>query len=208
MGSENGMGAAGPAAADLKPERTIRLANDGDALAIAEIYAPFVTDSAVSFEMEPPDAAEMTKRLHKVLVRTPWLVAEDAGRVIGYAYGTRHRERAAYDWSIEVSAYVRADAQRGGVARTLYEKLFAILAEQGFYSAFAGITLPNAASVGFHQALGFTPIGVFQKIGFKFGVWHDVGWYERALQPYAQPSAPPIPITDPRIRLDLPAKLA
>jgi phosphinothricin acetyltransferase len=95
---------------------------------------------------------------------------------------------------------VRPDVQRGGVARELYEKLFEILVRQGFYSAFAGITLPNPASVAFHEALGFTKIGVFHKIGFKFGVWHDTGWYERTLQPYAAPSTPPIPITDPSMQ--------
>jgi phosphinothricin acetyltransferase len=142
----------------------------------------------------------MAQRMKKVLERTPWLVTEEYGRVLGYAYGSKHREREAYQWSIEVSAYVRTDVQRGGVARGLYEKLFQILVRQGFYSAFAGITLPNPASVGFHEALGFRKIGVFHKIGFKFGEWHDTGWYERALQPYAAPSTPPIPITDPAMQ--------
>jgi phosphinothricin acetyltransferase len=176
------------------------MAGASDAAAIAEIYAPHVTDSPASFEMVPPDANEMAQRIAKVLERTPWLVSEENGRVLGYAYGTKHREREAYQWSIEVSAYVRSDVQRGGIARGLYEKLFAILVQQGFYSAFAGITLPNAASVGFHEALGFKKIGEFHRIGFKFGRWHDTGWYERALQPYALPTTPPIPITDPSMQ--------
>jgi L-amino acid N-acyltransferase YncA len=187
-------------AAGLSSARVIRMARVSDAAAIAEIYAPHVTDSPASFELVPPDAHEMAQRMKKVLERTPWLVTEEYGRVLGYAYGSKHREREAYQWSIEVSAYVRTDVQRGGVARGLYEKLFQILVRQGFYSAFAGITLPNPASVGFHEALGFRKIGVFHKIGFKFGEWHDTGWYERALQPYAAPSTPPIPITDPAMQ--------
>jgi len=190
------MGSTGSSTAELSLDRSVRLAHLGDAAAIAEIYAPYVTDNAVSFEMEPPDAAEMAHRISRVLDRTPWLVAVEAGSVIGYAYGTKHRDRFAYQWSVEVSAYVRTDVHRGGVARALYDRLFTILTLQGFYSAFAGITLPNAASVGFHEAMGFKPIGVFHKIGFKFGEWHDVGWWERPLQSYATPRTDPIPITD------------
>ena len=180
--------------------RLIRMARVSDAAAIAEIYAPHVTHSAASFELVPPDANEMAQRIAKVLERTPWLVAEEDGGVLGYAYGTKHREREAYQWSVEVSAYVRSGVQRGGIARGLYERLFQILVRQGFYSAFAGITLPNPASVGFHEALGFKKIGEFHKIGFKFGAWHDTGWYERALQPYAAPTTPPIPVTDPSMQ--------
>ncbi len=179
----------------LNDTHRIRLAAPGDAEELQEIYAPFVTDTAVSFELTPPTAAEVAQRVTSTLERTPWLVYEVDGRVIGYAYASRHRERAAYQWSVEVSAYVRPEGRRGGVARSLYEKLFEILALQGFFSAFAGITLPNDASVAFHVALGFQPVGVFHSIGFKAGRWHDVAWLERALRTYEGPTDPPVPLS-------------
>jgi L-amino acid N-acyltransferase YncA len=174
----------------------IRLAEAADAGEIAAIYRPFVEQSAISFELEPPDAAAMARRIATTLQRTPWLVFERAGAVAGYAYASKHRERAAYQWSVEVSAYVREDLRRGGVARRLYETLFAALAAQNFVNAYAGITLPNDASVGFHKALGFKKVGVYHNIGFKLGRWHDVGWYERPLGNHNVPSGPPIPLPE------------
>jgi phosphinothricin acetyltransferase len=159
----------------------IRLATTDDAAAIATIYAPFVTDSVISFEVEAPDAAEMAARIDHKLPRFPWLVAEEGGAVIGYAYAGLHRERAAYAWSVEVSVYVADTARRRGVARRLYETLFGLLRRQGFRTAYAGITLPNPASVGFHEAMGFTPVGVYRNVGWKHGRWHDVGWWELPL---------------------------
>ena len=176
----------------MTPSGRIRMATVTDAEAIQQIYAPFVTDTSVSFEMVPPSIEEMAQRIGTTLQRTPWLVYEQDGRLIGYAYGSKHRDRAAYQWSVEVSAYVRLEARRTGVARALYERLFEILAMQGFYSAFAGITLPNEASVAFHRAMGFRDIGVFHSIGYKFGQWHDTGWLERPLRPYDSPAEPPI----------------
>jgi phosphinothricin acetyltransferase len=170
----------------------IRRAAAGDAAAIAAIYAPAVTGRATSFEFEPPDAAEMAARVARCHPAYPWLVAERAGEVIGYAYGSRHRERAAYGWSVEVSAYVRGDAHRAGVGRGLYTALFAILALQGYRRAFAGMTLPNPSSAGLHLAMGFRPIGVFEGVGFKFGQWHDVAWFGRDLAPLEGAPAPPL----------------
>ena len=173
----------------------IRMATVADAEAIQRIYAPFVTDTSVSFEMVPPSIEEMAQRISTTLQRTPWLVYEQDGRVMGYAYASKHRDRAAYQWSVEVSAYVLPEARRTGVARQLYERLFEILAMQGFYSAFAGITLPNEASVAFHRALGFRDIGVFHSIGYKFGQWHNTGWLERPLRSYDSPSDAPVPLS-------------
>jgi L-amino acid N-acyltransferase YncA len=173
----------------------IRMATINDAPALAEIYRPYVSDTAVSFELVPPSDQEFAQRVARTLERTPWLVYERGGRIVGYAYASRHREREAYQWSVEVSAYVRTDAQRAGVARALYEKLFELLAMQGFYSAFAGITLPNDASVEFHQALGFKHIGDFHSIGYKFGRWHDTTWLERSIRAYDQPAGPPTPLS-------------
>ena len=125
--------------------------------------------------------------------RTPWLVFERDGRVLGYAYAGTHRERPAYRWSVDVSAYVHGDAQRMGVARALYVSLFAALVVQGFRNALAGITLPNVPSVALHRAMGFTPVGVYRGVGYKFGAWHDTGWFERSLAPRVE--APPEPRT-------------
>lgn len=172
----------------------IRLADGGDGPAVASIYRPAVVNSVISFELEPPDGAEMTRRIEATLARTPWLVGETDGAVTGYAYAGWHRERAAYRWSVDVSAYVRQDARRTGVARALYTSLFAVLALQGFRNAYAGITLPNVASVGFHMALGFTPVGIYRSVGFKLGAWHDTGWFERALAPHVVPPPEPIPL--------------
>lgn len=171
------------------------MATVDDAEAIQKIYSPFVTETSVSFETIPPSVDEMAQRISTTLQRTPWLVCEQDGRVMGYAYASKHRDRAAYQWSVEVSAYVRPEGRRTGVARALYDRLFEILVLQGFYSAFAGITLPNEASVAFHRAMGFRDIGVFHSIGYKFGQWHDTGWLERPLRPYDQPGEAPTPLS-------------
>jgi len=167
----------------------IRLATTDDAAAVAAIYAPFVVDTAISFETVPPDASEMAARIGSKLPRFPWLVAEQEAEIIGYSYAGAHRERAAYAWSVEVSAYVAPSARRRGVATKLYETLLELLREQGFRMAYAGITLPNPASVGFHEAMGFIPLGVYRNVGWKFDQWHDVGWWELPLGD-GSPAAP------------------
>ncbi|HEX7708031.1 MAG TPA: arsinothricin resistance N-acetyltransferase ArsN1 family B [Thermoanaerobaculia bacterium] len=172
----------------------IRLATSADGAAVAEIYRPAVLYTPISFELTPPDAREMSLRIGTTLERTPWIVCERAGDVIGYAYASRHRDRAAYQWSVEVSAYVREDARGCGVARALYITLFAVLEVQGFRNAFAGITIPNEASVRLHEAVGFTPIGVFRSIGYKQGSWHDVAWFERSLAPRITDPPDPTPL--------------
>ena len=174
----------------------IRLATGADGAALAAVYAPAVESQATSFELEPPDAAEMGRRVAAVGAKTPWLACVHRGAVIGYAYGAQHRDRAAYAWSAEVSAYVHANAQRAGVGKALYTSLFAVLSLQGSRSAYAGITLPNAASVRFHESVGFTPVGVYHDIGYKFGRWHDVAWFERALGPHEIEVRAPRPITE------------
>lgn len=169
----------------------IRLARPSDGDVLAAIYAPAVTERATSFELVAPDGAEMARRIAAVLPRFPWLVYQIGGTVRGYAYATPHRDRAAYQWSVEVSAYVADSAHRGGVGRALYTSLLAVLAELGLCNAYAGITLPNPASVGFHTAMGFVPVGVYHSVGYKFGTWHDVVWLERAIVPHpASPAAP------------------
>ena len=162
-----------------------------DAAACAAIYAPFVTDSWVSFEEDPPDAEEFARRIASTTERYPWLVADD-GTVIGYAYAAAHRERAAYRWAADVAAYVAEPARRRGVGRALYGELLATLARQGFQVACAGVTLPNPASVALHEACGFRPVGIYRRIGFKAGAWRDVGWWQLELVPAAD-GVPPEP---------------
>jgi len=172
----------------------IRLATPDDGAAFAEIYRPAVVGSPISFEIEPPDAAEMSRRVSAALARFPWLAFDDGGVARGYAYAGTHRARPAYQWSAEVSAYVHEDARRRGVARALYTSLFALLRALGYANAYAGITLPNPASVGLHQALGFRPVGVFHNVGYKLGRWHDVGWWERPLGELSARVDPPLEI--------------
>jgi L-amino acid N-acyltransferase YncA len=152
-----------------------------DAEAIAAIYAPFVTDTVISFEDVAPTAAEMAVRVERLTETHAWLVAEDDGEILGYAYGCPHRERAAYRWATEVSVYVDPRHHRRGAGRALYEALFERLAERRYRLALAGIALPNDASVGLHEACGFEPVGVYRRIGFKFGSWWDVGWWQLEL---------------------------
>lgn len=173
------------------PATALRAATAADAAAVAAIYRPFVEDSHASFEQSAPDADEMARRIAAAQQRHEWLVAEDEGGLLGYAYGNTHRAREAYRYTVEVSAYLADRARGRGVGRALYERLFARLAELGYCNAVAGITMPNDASVAFHERLGFTRLGVFRRIGFKFGVWRDVAWYERPLRE-GPPDAPPV----------------
>jgi len=174
---------------------TIRAATAADAAAIAAIYAPIVRDTAISFELDPPSADEMRRRIAATLPVLPWRVSLDPrGAVDGYAYASRHRERPAYQWAVDVTVYVRADSHRRGVGRRLYVRLFEDLVDLGYVQAFAGIALPNEPSVALHESLGFEPIGVYRQVGFKHGAWRDVGWWQKTLQPApARPVAPTMP---------------
>jgi L-amino acid N-acyltransferase YncA len=176
----------------------IRLATPADGDRLAEIYAPAVVGSGISFELEPPDGAEMARRVRYVTARTPWLVCEHRGVVAGYAYASPHRERAAYQWSVEVSAYVGTEHHRAGIARALYISLFAALAVQGFHNAYAGVALPNDASLAFHEAMGFTPVGTYRRVGYKLGIWRDVSWFERTIVPHLANPWPPRVLPDVR----------
>jgi L-amino acid N-acyltransferase YncA len=158
-----------------------------DAPGCAAIYAPFVRDTVISFEEHPPSEQELERRIERISRTHPWLVAEHEGRLIGYAYGSPHHERPAYRWAADVAVYVAASHHRRGVGRALYGALMALLIRQGLYVACAGITLPNAASVALHDACGFTAVGVYRRIGFKHGAWHDVGWWQLQLAPADDP---------------------
>jgi L-amino acid N-acyltransferase YncA len=160
---------------------SVRDANPSDAEACAAIYTPYVEETATTFEAVPPSPAEMAQRIAAALDTHAWLVLEDGGRVAGYAYAGPLNRRAAYRWSCEVSVYVERGRRRTGAGRALYEALFARLAGRGFCMAVAGMTLPNDASVALHRAMGFQPVGVYRRIGYKLGAWHDVEWMQRPL---------------------------
>lgn len=181
----------------------IRLARPEDAGAVQAIYAPIVRDTYISFETEPPGVDEMRARIERTLQHFPWLVYTDAAdRPIGYAYASRLRERAAYQWSCEVTAYVHESARGQGVGRALYECLLAILKAQGYVSAFGGIALPNPASVGLHEAVGFKPLGTYRNVGFKLGAWRDVGWWQRPIvESPPPPREAPLPFAQALERL-------
>lgn len=168
---------------------TLRLARAADAAQIAGIYAPLVRDTAVTFEADAPSASEMAQRIADTSLRFAWLVVYD-DELRGFAYAGMHRKRAAYRWAADVSVYVADDARRSGVGRGLYTTLLELLAAQGYANAFAGIALPNDASVGLHEAFGFTPIGVYRSVGYKLGTWWDVGWWQRQL-PAIETEPPP-----------------
>ena len=172
-------------------ELRIREATLDDAAAIAAIYGPYVLTSPATFETDPPDSTEMRDRIKRVTEMYPWLVAEGPKGIEGYAYASRHRERPAYQWAVDASAYVAPGSHRSGIGRRLYGELFEIVRRQGFTNVFAGITLPNDASVGLHRAMGFELIGVYGQIGYKLGAWHDTSWWQlRLTEEQSAPSAP------------------
>lgn len=177
----------------------IRMATPDDAGAIADIYAPYVRDTVISFESVPPTVDEMRSRLTAMLGQLPWLVVSEGDAVRGFAYASPHGERAAYRWSVDVSLYVARPLHRQGHGRRVYAALFNLLAAQGYVNAYAAIALPNPASVGLHESMEFARVGVFGGVGFKNGEWWDVGWWHR---PLADRPAEP---TDPRPWSELPA---
>ena len=156
----------------------LRLVEPDDAAQIAAIYGPFCLERAISFETAAPDEATVRERICTVGERYPWLVAvSETGDVTGYAYASKHRERAAYRWSVDFTVYLAPAAKGRGIGTELYRALVKICRYLGYYRAFAGITLPNEASVRLHEKIGFQPIGIYRRVGFKLGKWHDVGWW-------------------------------
>ena len=174
----------------------IRLATTHDAASILAIYEPIVSTTSISFELHPPTVDEMQQRITTTLDRLPWLVCLQNDQVIGYAYANSHRTRMAYQWSVEVSVYVAHNVQRVGVGRALYTALLDVLRLQGFYNAYAIITLPNPSSVRAHEVLGFRHIGVHHEAGYKLGQWYDVGWWQLSLQTHPADPRPPVSIQE------------
>ena len=172
----------------------IRLATPADAIAIQAIYAPVVSSTPISFELEPPTVEEMAARITAVQPAYPWLVLTDGRAVVGYAYGRQLQARGAYQWSVETSVYMDAGRRRAGLGGALYRSLLEVLVCQGYRQALAGIALPNPASIRLHEACGFRLTGVQERLGWKLGAWHDVGWFQRELVPGTGAPLPPVAV--------------
>jgi phosphinothricin acetyltransferase len=171
----------------------LRLATEDDAAAVHAIYAPIVAGTHISFEVEVPGIDEIRRRIATIGGRWPWVVAPAGGGLLGYAYACQHRERAAYQWAVDFAVYVGESARGRGVGRALYAALARTCVVLGYCNAYAGIALPNAASVRLHEAVGFRPVGVYERVGCKAGAWHDVGWWQLELQRKLDGNAPPAP---------------
>jgi len=175
----------------------VRMADPArDAVVVAAIYRPAVLVSIASFEEVPPDGPAMAQRMRATLERTPWLVAEEEGRVVGYAYAGRHHERPGYRWSVDISVYVADGFTGRGIGRLLYDELLPMLRRQGFVNVYAGIALPNPKSVALHERIGMRLVGVYERVGWKFGAWHDVAWYGMRLTDPAGTPPEPIPLAE------------
>ncbi|AGB35997.1 GNAT family N-acetyltransferase [Natronococcus occultus] len=192
----------------MESQLRIRVATPEDALAVREIYAPFCEATAVTFEESPPTETELAERIASTLEDHPWLVCERAGEVVGYAYAGPLRKRRAYQWVVELSVYVAEDARRAGVGEALYESLLAVLERQGIRDAYAVTTLPNPATVGFHERLGFERLVDFPRMGYVEDEWHDVAWWRRSLGEKAADPDPPRPFPSVREDDDFEALLA
>jgi len=186
----------------------IRVATPDDAQAMLAIYAPYCVSSCVSLEIVAPSEQQMRERIDCITNQFPWLIGKIDGQVAGYVYANQHRERAGYRWSVDVAVYVDESHHRRSLGRSLYATLFNLLREQGYFQAYASITLPNSASVGLHESVGFQPVAVFPKVGFKLGRWLDVGWWRLQLTPPVDHPPEPRPFSITRNSPTLPATLA
>ena len=177
----------------MKP-KTIRLATAEDAAGILQVYAPYITDTTITFECKIPSEEEFRSRVKSTLQKYPWLVCETDGHIIGYAYAAAFNEREAYNWSVTCSVYVDPRYHRQKIGQALYTALFELLKLQGFYNVYAIVTVPNVKSESLHEAFGFEAIGVFARIGFKFDHWLDIKWYGLKLNQQPDSPQPPKPI--------------
>ena len=174
----------------------IRVARTTDAAPILEIYSPYIINTSFTFETEVPSIEIFAQRINSYLENWPWLVYEIDGTIAGYAYGTRHRERVAYQWCVETSVYIHDNFQKTGIGTALYEAMFKILQHQGFRNAYAGINLPNDKSVTFHEKCGFKWFAEYRNVGYKLGQWKTVGWWIKQLNEYTTEPAAPIKFAD------------
>jgi len=174
----------------------IRLATLHDTEQILGIYSPYILTTNISFETIVPSIEKMKSRIESVLVNNPWIVLEEGSCILGYAYASMHRERDAYKWAVDISVYVRQDCKGKGIGKALYSTLIFILKLQGYYNVYAGICLPNDSSVGIHEYFGFRKIAHYNNVGYKFGQWHDVGWWEMILEPHKPAPSEPLSLNN------------
>ncbi len=174
----------------------IRLIREDDITSVLDIYSYYVQNTIISFEYDVPSIEDFSKRIADTVQEFPWLVCLQDNKVIGYAYAHKHRFRSAYQWSPESTVYIAPDFHARGIGRLLYNTLFALLKLQGYFNVFAGVGLPNEKSVGFHKATGFEEIGIFKKIGYKHGNWHDTQWFQLQLSEHLIDPPPPRTIDD------------
>jgi L-amino acid N-acyltransferase YncA len=170
----------------------LRVAKPTDADAMLEIYAPYIRNTSFTFETEVPDSTQFASRIGQYLDSYPWLVYEVDNQVAGYAYAARHRERTAYQWSVEASVYVHDDFQRRGIATILYQALIRMLKQQEFRNVYAVINLPNEKSVTFHERLGFSWFATYEQVGYKLGKWKNVGWWRLVINEFNDEPAEPL----------------
>jgi phosphinothricin acetyltransferase len=163
----------------------IRLATEDDSAAMLAIYSEYIRNTAISFEYEVPSVSEFSNRIKNVTEKYPWLICEVNGECVGYAYASKHRERSAYQWSVDYSIYLKPEYYARHIATALYTALTELIRMQGYYNAYAGVTIPNEKSEGLHESFGFKPVGVYHNAGFKHGKWHDVKWYELTISEHA-----------------------
>lgn len=173
----------------------LRLAEPKDAEGILAIYTPYITNTSFTFETEVPSVEAFAERIRTYLLSWPWLVYEADGKIAGYAYGSRYRERVGYQWCVECSVYVHDDFHRRGIARTLYRALFQILRLQGYFNVYAVINLPNEESVRLHEACGFRWFANYENVGYKLGKWKTVGWWQLTLNDHTDNPPPPVPFS-------------
>jgi L-amino acid N-acyltransferase YncA len=173
----------------------IRLAEPNDAAQILDIYTPYITDTSFTFEAEVPSVEAFATRISSYLANWPWLVYEVDGKIAGYAYGSRYRERIGYQWCVECSVYIHDDFHRRGIAKALYAALFRILKFQGYFNVYAVINLPNDRSVQLHEACGFRWFANYENVGYKLGKWKTVGWWQLVLNEYIDNPTPPVPFS-------------
>lgn len=170
---------------------SIRIAKQTEAESILNIYTPYIQNTSFTFETEVPTIDEFKKRIESYLVNWPWLVCEINGKIAGYAYCGKHRERIAYQWCTESSVYVHDDFQRMGVAKALYAAIIELVKLQGYRNLYAVINLPNERSVLFHEQMGFKYFATYKNVGYKLGKWKNVGWWELQLNEYNLEPEPP-----------------
>lgn len=167
-----------------------------DAKEILDIYAPYIQNTSLTFETEVPGTDAFAERIGTYLQNWPWLVCEIDGVIAGYAYAGRHRERTAYQWSVESSVYIHDDFMRRGIAQALYAALFEILKKQGFNNVYAVINLPNDRSVAFHESCGFNYFTTYEQVGYKLGKWKNVGWWRLIINEFGDEPAAPLKLSE------------